>query len=125
MKFIKTAAFVLLLSTAFIACKKDNDTPAPFTIEGAWKGQTGNGGFFGLNIKPGGVLERISSGGAVSATGTWEMNGNTLTGDYTFTSGGTIVEMTATIDQAKNKMTGTWSNNGGEIGTLTAEKDFN
>lgn len=122
MKILKMAAFALLLSTAFIACSKDKDnTSAPFVLEGTWKGQTGNGGFFGLNIKAGGTLERIGSTGSVSATGSWQLVGNTLSGTYDF-SNGTHVIMSATVDMKKYKLTGTWSNNGGEQGTMYADK---
>lgn len=123
MKFFKTAFLALLVSTAFIACDKDNDLkPSVFSVEGVWKGTTGNGGFFGLNIKPGGSLERISSTGEVSATGNWQLTDNTLSGNYHYIASGTDVTFTATIDKAKNELSGTWSNNGGEQGTMSATK---
>lgn len=123
MKFIRMAAIALVLSTAFVACSKDkNDTP--FVIEGTWKGTTGGGGFFGVNLKAGGVLERIYSDGQVGATGTWQLNGKTLTGEYHFASG-TDVTMTANVDTKHNKFSGSWSNDAGEIGTMQATKAAN
>lgn len=114
MKFLKSAVLAALLSTVFFACKKDNNEPG-FIIEGKWEGKLGNGnatptGFIGLTIKPGGVLERTISSGSVSATGTWQLNGNSFTGTYTFTSSGTVVNLVGTVDKAKNKISGTWSN---------------
>ncbi|HEX5653510.1 MAG TPA: hypothetical protein VFX58_10575 [Chitinophagaceae bacterium] len=122
MKILRMTFLALVLSSLFMACNKDNDTTPPFSIEGKWTGTTGNGGYFGMNIKPGGVLERISSSGSVSATGHWQLNGNALTGDYTFTSG-TVVTMQATVDKSQNKLSGTWANNGGEQGTMSATKN--
>jgi hypothetical protein len=123
MKISKVAILALILSTVFVACNKDKDQiPANnFAIEGTWKGTTGNGGFFGINIKSNGTLERIGNNGAVSATGSWQFNGTTLTGSYDFSSG-THVTMSANVDKANNKMSGTWTNNAGEQGTMQATK---
>jgi hypothetical protein len=120
MKFIKMAAIAIVLATVFVACSKDKND-APFVIEGTWKGTTGSGGFFGVNLKPGGVLERIYSNGSVGATGTWQLNGKTLTGEYHFVSG-TDVTMSATVDTKHNKFSGNWSNDVGETGTMEATK---
>jgi hypothetical protein len=123
MKISRLAILAFILATTLIACKKDNDNDNQdsFAMEGVWKGTTGNGGFFGVNIKQNGTLERINSSGDVSATGTWQLSGNTLSGSYDFASG-THVVMSATVDKANHKFSGTWSNNGGEQGTMQANK---
>jgi hypothetical protein len=130
MKILKTTfftllfstAFTFLLSTTFISCSKDKEnTSNTFSIEGTWTGKTGNGGQFGIHIKSGGVLERFGASGTVSATGTWQINGNTLNGTYDFATG-THVVMTATVDKSNNSLTGTWVNDAGEQGTMFAEK---
>lgn len=125
MKMLKTLGLGLLLAFVFVACKKDNDPPA-FAIEGFWEGKLGSGnvtpnGYFGIKIKPGAVLERYNGSGSLSATGTWQLNGNNFTGTYTFTSG-TVVNLTGTIDKGQNKLSGTWENNGDEEGLWNAMK---
>lgn len=127
MKVLKMAIIALFVSTAFVACNKDNDDkPAGFTIEGSWSGKIGTGdvapnGQYALNIKKGGTLERIGANGTVSASGSWNLVGDTFTGIY-FYSNGTVVDVTGTLDKASKKITGTWENNGGEEGTLYVNK---
>lgn len=126
MKILKTAIIALFVSTAFIACSKDKNEPAGFSIEGSWTGKIGTGavtpnGQYALNIKKGGTLERIGANGTVSASGSWSIVGDTFTGIY-FYSNGTVVDISGTVDQSKNKLTGTWENNGGEEGTFYADK---
>lgn len=121
MKFVRTAFVALLVTVAFTACKKD-DAKAPFTIEGLWEGETGGGGYFGINVIPGGTLERLNPSGGVAATGTWELNGNTLSGDYHFPASNTDVTFSAEINSKQETLSGTWSNNGGELGTMNASK---
>ncbi len=127
MKFFKNVALAVLLTTVLFSCKKDNEEPAAFTIEGVWQGKLGNGsatptGFIGLNIKPGGILERTTSTGSVSATGTWQLNGTAFTGTYTFPGSGTIVNVNGILEKEAKKITGSWSNNGNEEGTWYATK---
>ena len=125
MKFVRTAIVALFITGALVACKKDKDLPT-FTIEGSWTGKIGTGaaspnGQYALNIKNGGSLERIGANGTVSATGSWNLQGNTFTGIY-FYSNGTVVDITGTLEKASNKITGTWSNNGNEEGTFYINK---
>jgi len=125
MKNLKLVLFVLFLAGSFAACKKDNVAP-PFTIEGKWEGKLGTApaspnSYFGIQVKPGGVLERLNSSGNVSATGTWQLAGNQFTGTYTFSSG-TIVEINATVDKGQNKLSGNWENSGNETGSWYANK---
>ena len=77
MKIVKNLMMVLALSSIFVACKKDKDTPA-YVVEGTYEGKLGSGvatptGFFGLRLKTGGILERINSTADVTATGTWKL----------------------------------------------------
>jgi hypothetical protein len=127
MKFLRTAIMALFISTAFIACKKDHDDVKPsFSIEGSWVGKIGSGanapsGQYALNIKAGGVIQRIGNNGSVSASGTWQLAGNNFTATYNY-SNGTVVNITGTVDKTINKLTATWTNSGGEEGTLYANK---
>jgi len=126
MKIWKIAMMLLVsLAGSFVACKKDNVNP-PFVIEGKWDGKLGTApntpnSFFGIQIKPGGVLERLNSSGTVTGTGTWQLAGNQFSGTYTFTSG-TVVEITGTVDKGSNKVSGNWENSGNEFGTWYASK---
>lgn len=125
MKILKFVMFVVSLAGILVACKKDNVAP-PFVIEGKWEGKLGTApaspnSYFGIQIKPGGVLERFNSSGTVTATGTWQLAGNQFSGTYTFASG-TIVEVTATVDKGQNKLSGNWENSGNEVGSWYANK---
>lgn len=115
----------MLFSAAFISCSKDDGAPS-FKMEGMWEGKIGQdatppSGQYKLNLKAGGSVERIGSNGTVSATGTWNLEGNSFTATY-FYSNGTVVDVTGTVDKAANKITADWSNNGGEEGTLYVVK---
>lgn len=123
MRILKTAVIALFVSAAFAACSKDDvKSTSSFKMEGVWDGKIGQNsntpsGQYKLNIKPGGTIERISSNGSVSASGSWNLNGNTFTAIY-FYSNGTVVDLNGTVDKSKNKLDAGWSNNGGEEGTL-------
>jgi hypothetical protein len=126
MKFLRIAIVALFVSTAFVACKKDDVSAPSFKMEGIWDGKIGQNaaepsGQFKLNIKAGGSIERISSNGSVSATGSWNLEGNNFTAIY-FYSNGTVVDLTGTVDKSAKKLTATWSNNGAEQGTLYVNK---
>ena len=123
MRILKTAVITLFVSAAFAACSKDDvKNTSSFKMEGVWDGKIGQNtdvpsGQYKLNIKPGGTIERISSNGSVSASGSWNLNGNTFTAIY-FYSNGTVVDVNGTLDKSQNKLNADWSNNGGEEGTL-------
>ncbi|MFC0774443.1 hypothetical protein [Terrimonas alba] len=125
MKIIKSLAVALLLTTSFVACKKDN-TPPPFTIEGKWEGKIGTGnatpsGQYALNIKSGGTIERVNSNGTITASGTWQLAGDNFSATYNYQNG-TVVEVVALIDKGSKKLSGSWENNGGEEGSFYANK---
>lgn len=125
MKILNGLLMALTLATTLVACSKGDGSP-PFSIEGKWEGKIGSGavapsGQYALHIKAGGTVERIGSNGSVSASGTWTLNGNSFAATY-FYSNGTQVKVEGTIDQAKYKLTADWENNGGEEGTLYANK---
>jgi hypothetical protein len=119
MKFLKTIAFVLMLGTAFMACKKDSEsTPNPTpsnAIEGKYTGLYGfdDEGLvdpFILNIKPGGVFQEIGvHSGAPTGQGTWHLNGNKLTANYKMLFAPyNEYSVSLTFDATGKKLTGTW-----------------
>lgn len=116
-----------LLITAFVAFSKDNnETPAPFVIDGLWEGKIGTdagtpSGQYALKFKSDGIVERINSSNTVTAFGTWQLEGNNFTATYNY-SNGTIVNISGIINKKKNRLTATWENNGNEEGTLFANK---
>lgn len=124
MKILKIAIIALSASAALTACKKENvNTPAPFTIEGKWVGTTNGGGYFGMNIKAGGSLDRLNSSGSIVASGNWQLKGDSLLGNYHFASSGADVMFGALVNKNQNTFFGNWSNSGGETGTMTASKN--
>ena len=127
MKIMKSLLMTLVIATALASCSKNNnDTTPPFSIEGTWEGKIGTGtaipsGQYALKIKPGGGIERINSSGTATASGGWQLTGNNFTATYNY-SNGTVVNLVGTIDKGKNKLTASWENNGGEEGSLYANK---
>jgi hypothetical protein len=116
---------IILVSLGFVSCKKDKDEPA-FTITGLWEGKLGTGteapdSYFALNLKGNGVVERVNGAGNVSATGTYQVTGDVIEGNYHFSSG-TDVDFTATINKSQQKITGSWINDGNETGTFYLNK---
>lgn len=129
MKIIKPFILFIFAVSVFSACKKDSKAPA-FTIEGSWVGKLGSGSNtpgsqFEINVKPGGVLERINGSGGISGIGTWQVNGDMFTGHYEFTNSNGSASVQATIDKSANKLVnGTWGsgNNTSGAGTWYASK---
>src|SRR5262245_40458475 len=98
MKILKIAIIALFTSALFVACKKENvETAQAFTIEGKWVGTTNGSGYLGMNIKPGGSLDRLNSSGSIVASGNWQLHGDTLSGNYQFLSSGTDVTFSALV----------------------------
>lgn len=118
MKFFKVLAFVVMLGTAFMACKKDSDStpaPAPSGIEGKYTGKYGFEGDgltdpFILNIKAGGIFQEIgTNSGAPTGQGTWQLNGNKFTANYKMLFAPyNEYSVSLTYDAANKKLTGTW-----------------
>jgi hypothetical protein len=126
MKHLKSVSLAILLMAAFVACKKDSE-PAVFTMTGKWIGALGlnndvPSGYYALNIKSNGTVERIDSDGDVNATGTWTLEGEEFTALYTY-PGGTIVNVEGTVDKSQKKLTGNWENSGDEVGTFYATRN--
>lgn len=121
-------ALLLVLTTAFFSCKKDNkDTKPVFVTEGTYVGKIGSGvqipnGHFSIQLKSGGLLDRINESGTVSATGTWQRNGSAFTAHYE-TSNGVKVDLTGTITESQKRIQGNWENNNGVSGSFYATKE--
>jgi len=120
---LKNVAILMLATLLFASCKKDNDLLPPPTeqtasAEGLYTGKYGFGNDVPdtdqkYRIKAGGVFQEIGlSSGTVVGQGTWTMNGNTLTANYTITFAPfTKYSIVATFNAASGKLVGTW---GGE-----------
>ena len=115
-RFLKIMTIMLLAGITFVSCNKDNDdVEKPTTAEGLYSGKYGFGNDvpdndYKLNFKAGGVLQEIGiSSGSVTGQGTWQMNGNTITGKYTMLfSPFNVYSVSGTFDAATKKITGTW-----------------
>lgn len=115
-RFLKFMAIMLLSGVTFVSCNKDDDNvEKPATAEGLYSGKYGFGNDvpdndYKLNFKAGGVLQEIGiSSGSVTGQGTWQMNGNTITGKYTMLfSPFNVYSVSGTFDAATKKITGTW-----------------
>jgi hypothetical protein len=115
-RLLKLMTIMLLAGITFVSCNKDNDdVKQPATAEGLYSGKYGFGtdvpdNAYKLNFKSGGVLQEIGiSSGAVTGQGTWQVNGNTITGTYTMVfSPFNVYSISGTFDAATQKITGTW-----------------
>ncbi len=112
MKFVKFSIVALLMPVIFFSCKKDNDTVQP--VEGTWNGLYGYGIdapsiSYRLNIKHDGTIEELNAAGNSKGSGSWNFNGNTLTGHYQWKAPmNTVFSIIATYDPATKKLIGTW-----------------
>ncbi|MBC7850567.1 MAG: hypothetical protein H7Y31_12575 [Chitinophagaceae bacterium] len=127
MKLASRLFFALLVISTIVSCKKDKAEPA-FKIEGGWTGKIGNGpgepdGFYLVDIKKGGVIERIAFNGNVSAKGTWSVSGNEFNASYTFIPVGGTVTVKGIINKTELRITGTWENTGSEDGKFYLVKN--
>ncbi|WP_336514679.1 hypothetical protein [Pollutibacter soli] len=106
------ALFIAVLA-GFSSCKKD-DIEAKVGINGVWTGNytvdpSTEKGFFSLNFKSNGVLEELSSAGAVKGTGTWEMDSNNIiTGSYKMTASGNRYSIVGAFYPQQKKVLGNW-----------------
>jgi len=124
MKLVGMMMAIMLISVLAISCKKDKEE-AGFVMEGLWSGKIGTGvqipnGQYSIFLKKGGVIERVNSSGTATATGTWSINGTAFTAQYTFTSGGTVVNLTGTLNKELKRLSGDWTNDGDEEGSWYA-----
>ena len=117
MKYLKHLTYVLLLSTAFVACKKDKastENPGAVKFQGKWTGTFGfdseNAGyFFSLNVKPDGTFQELNSSGVAKGEGSWKIEGNTLRGNYKMKfSPFNEYTVLPIINTATGKMEGSW-----------------
>ena len=134
MKILKHFASVLLLSTIFLACNKDNDGPKtdPNAAKffGKWVGTYGfdsdvPGYFFALNIKSDGVIQELNSSGVAKGEGSWTIQGSTLKGVYKMKfSPFNEYSVLATVNSATGKIEGTWGfdSNGADGGKILLTK---
>ena len=126
MKHFRSIALTLITFSFLLfqlsGCKKE-ETPRTYPIEGLWIGtytyddQPSVGQqYFSFVIKPDGTMitDTKSSNQQYLAKGTWNLNGTTLTCNYTYVYGpapgtGTIQSTSATWTN-DGKLTGTWIN---------------
>lgn len=115
MKSLKIIFLYIIGVSLFTSCEKDKDTAniPPSAVQGTYKGKYGTGNnspssFYSLNIKSNGVLEELSSGGAVLGVGSWTISGNTFKGTYLTVLPAAGYSVKATLDLATNRLTGTW-----------------
>lgn len=111
MKISKTILIALVALTGFASCKKDK-VEKQTVIEGRWVGSyvneaSGNSFYYSFNIKPGGVIEELNSSGHKLGQGTWELENNILTADYTWT-GGNGFSVIAAFYKETGKLLGDW-----------------
>lgn len=130
MKVLKAAIIAVVVSTSFLACKKDSSKPAP-SVAGKYVGAYGFDNenpsyFYSLNIRADGVIQEIGeSSGSPTGEGTWQMNGNTLTATYTMLfEPYNKYSVIATFDEGKGTLTGTWGydSNGSDGGKMAISK---
>lgn len=127
--FLGLMMIILMTGLSFVSCSKNNDDnpPAQVSAEGLYSGKFGYGNdvpdqAYKLNFKAGGILQEIGiNSGAITGQGTWQMNGNTITGTYTMAFAPySVYSVSGTFDEATGKITGTWgydnsSTDGGKI----------
>jgi hypothetical protein len=110
-KFIFSA---LLLTTAFVSCKKDkDDAPKNAAIEGKWVGTYLNKAsetefFYSFNIKPGGIIEELDNSGAKIGEGTWKLENNIFTARYYWPGGGNGFSVLAAFYPNDAQLLGDW-----------------
>lgn len=111
MKISKIILITTIALAGFASCKKDK-VEKQTTIEGRWVGTyineaSGNSFFYSFNIKPGGIIEELNSSGQKLGQGTWELENNILSAEYTWTSGSKYSVLGA-FYKDKGKLLGDW-----------------
>jgi hypothetical protein len=118
LNLIKGFAMLMLASISFVACNKDDDddnNAGASAVEGLYVGKYGFDNDtpdtdYKLKFKPGGVMEEIGvNSGQTIGSGTWQLNGNTITGTYTmlFTPFSKY-SVTGAYNSSTHKLVGTW-----------------
>ena len=117
MKILKTAIIALLLSTVFLACKKESTTTTTESapVEGMFIGKYGFGNDspdknYSLNLKGNGIIQELGqSSGNPTGEGTWKMKGNNLTASYKMLySPFSDYYIVAVFNPATGTLSGTW-----------------
>ena len=116
-RFLGLMIILLMTGLSFVSCSKNNDHNKPATVsaEGVYSGKYGYGNDipdqeYKLNFKAGGILQEIGiNSGAITGQGTWQINGNTITGTYKMVFAPySVYSVSGVFDPATNKLTGTW-----------------
>ena len=122
MKIFKISMMALLLSTIFIACKKDDPTSAIKTettskpisiIEGLWKGEYSTTTrtapvYFSFQVKEGGALDLLNETLQVIGSGKWILEGNVFNAVYTVTATQVIYKVKGSLTTSPGKLHGEW-----------------
>ena len=110
----KLMMFLLLSSSVFFACQKEDEGTPTDTVEGLWIGNYGFGSdnpdiFFSFNIKAGGVIEELNKNKGVKGSGSWQLEGDDFTATYQWGAPYfTTYTVSATFDKAHGKLSGYW-----------------
>lgn len=112
MKTIRGFLVALLLTSAMIGCKKDK-AAIEQTIAGIYLGKWGDVGgqphsYFRLQLKSDGKLVRLNESGAVTANGSYTLNGINFEGSYTHTNNGEKHSVAGLYTDFDGVITGTW-----------------
>jgi len=134
MKLINFAIFAIL-TTCFIACSKDDSSPAPIPtsakVEGLYNGKYGFDNEtpsknYTLKFTNSGTIQEIGqASGHATGQGTYTLSGNHLSASYTMLfSPYNDYFIDATFDPATKTLTGTWGYNPGgtDGGKFTVQK---
>jgi len=109
------AVAILMISSCFVSCSKDSNSNDIKPIEGLYVGHYGFGNDspnedYKLNVKAGGVIQEIGiSSGAVTGKGTWQLDGDVLSGTYTMVFPPyNVYSVIGTFNPSNGKLVGTW-----------------
>lgn len=103
---------VITMTTLFVSCSKDKSEPQPVSIEGRWVGSyvndaSGDKFYYSFNIMAGGVIEELNSSGQKIGEGTWEIENDILTAEYSW-PGGADFSVIAAFYKNDAKLLGDW-----------------
>lgn len=130
MKISKWIMAVLIATTTFVSCSKDNGDDNNTNIEGDWVGTysdaSTNATFdYRLRIKPNGEVQELNSAGTVIGTGGWELDNtnNVFMAEYEWTNGQDF-SIIADFLKQDGKLIGSWGydNSNSDGGTFELQK---